>query len=32
MLTFDDFVSGIEQFGTHVMPQMRCLDGAKRAA
>jgi pyrimidine oxygenase len=32
MLTFDDFVSGIEQFGNCVMPQMRCLDGAKRAA
>jgi pyrimidine oxygenase len=32
MLTFDDFVTGIEQFGARIMPLMRCLDGAKRAA
>jgi len=32
MLTFDDFVTGIEQFGARIMPHMRCLDGAKRAA
>jgi pyrimidine oxygenase len=32
MLTFDDFVTGIEQFGTRIKPHMRCLDGAKRAA
>jgi pyrimidine oxygenase len=32
MLTFDDFVVGMEQFGTRIMPLMRCLDKAKKAA
>jgi len=32
MLTFDDFVIGMEQFGTRIMPLMRCLDKAKKAA
>jgi pyrimidine oxygenase len=27
MLTFDDFLIGMEQFGTRIMPLMRCLDG-----
>jgi pyrimidine oxygenase len=26
MLTFDDFVIGMEQFGTRIKPLMRCLD------
>ncbi|MBO0765580.1 MAG: pyrimidine utilization protein A [Hyphomicrobiaceae bacterium] len=32
MLTFDDFVIGMEQFGTRIMPLMRCLDRARKAA
>jgi pyrimidine oxygenase len=32
MLTFDDFVIGMEQFGTRILPLMRCRDGAKKAA
>jgi pyrimidine oxygenase len=32
MLTFDDFVVGIEQFGTRIMPLMRCRNGARKAA
>jgi hypothetical protein len=24
MMTFDDFVIGMEQFGTRILPQMRC--------
>lgn len=32
MLTFDDFVIGMEQFGTRIMPLMRCLDKARTAA
>jgi pyrimidine oxygenase len=32
MLTFDDFVIGMEQFGTRIKPLMRCLDRAKEAA
>jgi pyrimidine oxygenase len=24
MLTFDDFVIGMEQFGTRILPLMRC--------
>jgi pyrimidine oxygenase len=32
MLTFDDFVIGMEQFGTRIMPLMRCLKTRKRAA
>ncbi len=27
MLTFDDFVIGMEQFGTRIQPLMRCRDG-----
>ena len=30
MLTFDDFVIGMEQFGTRIMPLMRCLDKTKQ--
>ncbi len=32
MLTFDDFVPGIEQFGTRIPPRMRCRDGYRMAA
>ena len=32
MLTFDDFVIGMEQFGTRIMPLMRCLDKTRKAA
>jgi pyrimidine oxygenase len=32
MLTFDDFVIGMEQFGTRIMPLMRCRDTLKQAA
>src|SRR6266478_443199 len=32
MMTFDDFVSGMEQFGTHIMPLMRCLENRRNAA
>jgi pyrimidine oxygenase len=32
MLTFDDFVIGMEQFGTRIMPLMRCLERSKKAA
>ena len=32
MLTFDDFVIGMEQFGTRIMPLMRCRDALHRAA
>jgi len=32
MLTFDDFVVGMEQFGTRILPLMRCRDGAREAA
>ncbi len=32
MLTFDDFVIGMEQFGTRILPLMRCRDGVKQAA
>jgi pyrimidine oxygenase len=32
MLTFDDFVIGMEQFGTRILPLMRCRDMARRAA
>lgn len=32
MMTFDDFVIGMEQFGTRIMPLMRCRDQAKQAA
>jgi pyrimidine oxygenase len=32
MMTFDDFVIGMEQFGTRIMPLMRCLDKTRKAA
>ena len=32
MMTFDDFVIGMEQFGTRIMPLMRCRDALKHAA
>jgi hypothetical protein len=32
MLTFDDFVIGMEQFGTRILPLMRCREGMRRAA
>ncbi|SDB07062.1 pyrimidine utilization protein A [Belnapia rosea] len=32
MLTFDDFVIGMEQFGTRILPLMRCRDALRRAA
>ncbi len=32
MLTFDDFVVGMEQFGTRILPLMRCRDLVNRAA
>jgi pyrimidine oxygenase len=32
MLTFDDFVIGMEQFGTRVMPLMRCRESLQVAA
>jgi pyrimidine oxygenase len=32
MLTFDDFVIGMEQFGTRVQPLMRCRETTRLAA
>jgi pyrimidine oxygenase len=32
MLTFDDFIIGMEQFGTRILPLMRCRSGVRRAA
>jgi pyrimidine oxygenase len=32
MMTFDDFVIGMEQFGTRIMPLMRCRNEIQRAA
>ena len=32
MMTFDDFVIGMEQFGARVLPLMRCRDAALQAA
>jgi pyrimidine oxygenase len=32
MLTFDDFVIGMEEFGTRILPLMRCRDAVNRAA
>ncbi len=32
MLTFDDFVIGMEQFGTRILPLMQCRNGVKQAA
>ena len=32
MLTFDDFVIGMEQFGTRILPLMQCRADVRRAA
>ena len=32
MLTFDDFVIGMEQFGTRILPLMRCREKYQMAA
>jgi pyrimidine oxygenase len=32
MLAFDDFVVGIEQFGTRILPLMKCGNGVRQAA
>ncbi len=32
MMTFDDFVIGMEQFGTRILPLMRCRDAVRQAA
>jgi len=32
MLTFDDFIIGMEQFGTRIMPLMRCRNVIQEAA
>ncbi len=32
MLTFDDFIIGMEQFGTRILPLMRCRAAVKEAA
>ena len=32
MLTFDDFVIGMEQFGTHIQPLMQSRNSVRRAA
>jgi pyrimidine oxygenase len=32
MLTFDDFVIGMEQFGARILPLMRCREVAMQAA
>jgi len=32
MLTFDDFVIGMEQFGTRIMPLMRSVEKSRKAA
>jgi pyrimidine oxygenase len=32
MMTFDDFVIGMEQFGTRILPLLRCRETAKSAA
>ena len=32
MLTFDDFVIGMEQFGTRILPLMRCRESFRAAA
>jgi len=29
MLTFDDFIIGMEQFGTRILPLMRCRAAVK---
>jgi pyrimidine oxygenase len=32
MLTFDDFVIGMEQFGTRILPVMRCRSDVREPA
>ena len=32
MMTFDDFVIGMEQFGTRILPLMRCRNPVNKAA
>jgi pyrimidine oxygenase len=32
MMTFDDFVIGMEQFGTRIQPLMKCRSGIAQAA
>jgi pyrimidine oxygenase len=32
MLTFDDFVIGMEQFGTRILPLLRCRETVTYAA
>jgi pyrimidine oxygenase len=32
MLTFDDFIVGMEQFGSRILPLMHCRDDVRRAA
>jgi pyrimidine oxygenase len=32
MLTFDDFIIGMEQFGTRILPLMHCRGGIRQAA
>jgi len=32
MLTFDDFVIGMEQFGTRILPLLRCREKVSHAA
>jgi len=32
MLTFDDFVAGMEQFGTRILPLLRCRNEVRQAA
>jgi len=32
MLTFDDFVIGMEQFGSRIMPLMRSVEKSRKAA
>ena len=32
MMTFDDFIIGMEQFGTRIMPLMRCRNEIQIAA
>jgi pyrimidine oxygenase len=32
MLTFDDFVIGVEQFGSRILPLLKCRGETRRAA
>jgi pyrimidine oxygenase len=31
LLTFDDFIEGVENFGTRIQPLMKCRAGVKPA-